>query len=457
MFGLSKTEKQQKLKARYNTELSELLIKINSNIDRSNLFASIRTGTYDQADALHNVYNDFGYPFELSFFNLINMYRRFGPATAVVDIPPDLSWLTHPTIKGSEKFNLELKKLIKKTKLWNRTKGLDKRQRVGRYAGMFIEISDNKKPDLPVGKLTGIANIRNLKPLYEGQLHVLNTEQDLTKDNYAQPTMYEFRNTDASNKNPDENSSFHIHPDRLIIAAEGADDGSIYGFSSLENIFNDLMDLRKISGSGGEGFYQNTRSAPVIEIDDETQVPSAKDQEKLTKEIDDFLGKWQKKFISRGMKFVYPNIKLDSPKEFAENSWNNISAGSRISTNILRGVQTGVLAGDKDNQSTMIMIQSRRENFLTELVTTIIDWFILHGVLSFSEYEIEWDDLTAASEDQKLDIGKKMAEINEKAFKSGMSAVFTEDEIREASGKEPLTFEIPNENIGDDKDLIDDE
>lgn len=457
MFGLSKKEKQQKLKTQYNTELSELLIKINSNIDRSNLFASIRTGTYDQSDALHNVYHDFGYPCELSFFNLINMYRRFGPAAAVVDIPPDLSWLTSPTIKGNEKFNSELKKLIKKTKLWNRTKGLDKRQRVGRYAGMFIEISDNKKPDQPVGSLSGIANIRNLKPMYEGQLHVLNTEQDVTKDNYAQPIMYEFRNTDSSNKNPDENTSFHIHPDRLIIAAEGADDGSIYGFSSLENIFNDLMDLRKISGAGGEGFYQNTRSAPVIEIDKDTKAPTEPEQEKLTKELDDFLSKYQKKFIARGMKFVYPNIKLDSPKEFAENSWNNISSGSKISTNILRGVQTGVLAGDKDSKSTMIMIQSRRENFLTELVTTIIDWFIFHKVLPFSDYEIVWDDLTAASEDEKLDIGKKMAEINEKAFKSGMSPVFTEDEIREASGKEPLEFEIPNEKIDDKEDLIDGE
>jgi len=453
MFGLSKQDKQDKLIATYNSELKDLLIQINSNTERSNLFASMRGGSFDQADALHNVFEDFGYPNELNFFNFWNMKRRFGPATAVIDIPPDLCWLSPPEVKGSEKFNRQFELLVKKTRLWNRLKGLDKRQRVGRYAGLFIQISDNKKPSEEVGGLNGLGNIDNLKPIYEGQLQVSTTEKNEKSSTFGEPTMYNFISGGVGNKDDRTTVAFEIHPSRLIIAAEGADDGSIYGISALENIFNDLMDLRKISGAGGEGFYQNTRSAPVIETEAGFKPPKGKEaKDALEKEIDDFLGKWQKKFVAQGLKFVYPDIKLDSPKEFAENSWNNIAAGSGISSNELRGVQTGVLAGDKDNKSTLTKMQSRRENYLTELVTDFADWMILHRVLPASEFEVIWDDLLAASDDDKLSLGDKMAGINEKLFKSGQGQAFTENEIRLASGHEKAVIEQPDESIDDDLD-----
>jgi len=453
MFGLSKQDKKDKLVATYNSELKDLLIQINSNTERSNLFASIRGGGFDFGDCLHNVFEDFGYPDELNFFNFWNMKRRFGPATAVIDIPPDLCWLSPPKVVGSEKFNTQFALLVKKVRLWNRLKGLDKRQRVGRYAGLFIQISDNKEPGEEVGALNGIGNIHKLTPLFEGQLKVATTESDQKSPRFGEPTMYNFIAGGVGNKDDNATAALQIHPSRLIVTAEGADDGSIYGISSLENIFNDLIDLRKISGAGGEGFYQNTRSAPVINTKEGYKPPkNDKAKKALEKEIDDFLGKWQKKFVAQGLEFVYPNIKLDSPKEFAENSWNNIAAGSGISTNELRGVQTGVLAGDKDSKATLTKMQSRRENYLSELVTDFTDWMVLHRVLPASEFEVEWDDLLAASDDDKLGLGDKMAGINEKSFKAGQGQVFDENEIREASGFEATVIEMPSEDLDDDLD-----
>jgi len=450
MFGFSNNEKEAKLKANYHSELKELLTNISTIAGRSGLVTTM-SGGYDNADTLHNVYCDFGYPDTLQFSNFWNMYRRFGVAAAVVDKPPSLSWLTPPIIEASDRFQKELELLINQTKLWNRLKGLDKRQRVGRYAGLFVEVADNKRPEEPVEMLAGIGSVRNLKPIYEGQLQVSQTNQKLGDENYGQPMMYEFTGLTDGERNENENNSFKIHPSRVIIAAEGADDGSIYGISALENIYNDLLDLRKISGAGGEGFYQNTRSAPVIKAEDGFKTPeTTAAQEELEEKIDAFLGKWQKKFVSKGLDFIYPNISLDNPKEFAENSWQNISAGSGISTNELRGVQTGVLAGDKDNKSTMVMIQSRRENFLTELVNDVLDWFIRYGVLENSEYEVVWDDMTASSDTEKLALGEKMAIINEKAFRSGTAPIFAEDEIRLSSGFEPETFAMPSERVTDD-------
>lgn len=458
MFGLSKDEKQAKLNNQFKSEFKDLLITMNSSLERSGLVASIRgtSGGYDFADTLHNIYCDFGYPAEINFTKAWNMFRRFGPAAAVVNTPPNLSWLIppdiQPTNEGNEKFNREFKLLVKKTNLWNRLKGLDKRQRVGQYAGLFIQVADNKKPSEPVEGLNSIAQVHNLKPIYEGQLKVSTTGQDVKEPNYGQPTMYRFQPSQDGSRNRDENATVEIHPTRIIIAAEGADDGSIYGISALENIYNDLMDLRKISGAGGEGFYQNTRNAPVIEVDKEFKSPNQKAADALETELDNFLGKWQKKFVAKGMKFVYPNIKLDNPKDFAENSWNNISAGSGIPSNELRGVQTGVLAGDKDNRAKLTMIQSRRENFLNELVTDVVDWFMLHGVIETVEYEIVWDDLIEAGREQRLTNAKTMTEMNQVQSNAGQPAVYEVDEIREEAGDVPLEEEIPSEDLNKEED-----
>jgi len=456
MFGLSIAEKQLKLQSKYQSELKDLLIQINSSTERTGFFARFQGGSYDQADTLHNVFEDFGYPCQLNFFNFWNMFRRFGVASAVVEMPADICWLSPPEIKGSKSFDKEFEVLVKRTNLWNRLKGLDKRQRVGRYAGLLIQVRDNLKLSDPVGSLSGVNTVVNLKPIYEGQLEVSTTDKDQQSDTFDQPTMYTYNSGATGDRNDESTFSGQVHPSRLIIAAEGADDGSIYGISSLENIFNDLMDLRKISGAGGEGFYQNTRSAPVITTKEGYQAPTKqKDKDALEKQIDDFLGKWQKKFVTSGLEFNYPNISLDNPKEFAENAWANISAGSKLSSDELRGTQTGVLAGDKNSKATLTRMQSRRENFLTELLTNVIDWMILHQVLPPSPYEIEWDDLLSTSDDDKLSLGDKMAGINEKLFKSGMSPAFTEDEIREASGHKKAKFEMPSEDINDD--LIEDD
>ena len=410
------------------------------------------SGGNDNADMLHNIFCDFGYPDLLKFSNYWNMYRRFGPAAAVVNIPPNLSWLSPPTIESSPRVLRELDILIQKNNLWNRLKGLDKRQRVGRYAGLFVQVADGEKPMEEVKMLNGVGSVVNLKPIYEGQLRVDTTGEDVTKPDYGQPTMYEFTPSGDGDRNRDDSTTIRIHPSRIIIAAEGADDGSIYGISSLENIYNDLMDLRKISGAGGEGFYQNTRSAPVINAEKDFKAPTGKEKEALEKEIDDFLSKWQRKFVSKGLTFNYPDITLTDPKEFAENSWNNIAAGSGISSSELRGAQTGVLAGDKDNKSTMIMVQSRRENFLTELVTNVIDWFMLHSVVETAPFEVIWDDMTAASDEDKLALSFKMSETNLNQFKAGGSPVYEESEMREMSGFDPEELPENNETEEDEVD-----
>lgn len=405
------------------------------------------SGGYDFADRLHQIYCDFGYPDQLDFNNFWNMYRRFGMAKIVADYYPELCWVDSPVIKGSDQFNSELDKLANKIPLWNRLKGLDKRQRVGSYAGVLIEVKDDMSLEKPMQAVNGgVDSIVNIKPIYEGQLIVNEF------DSAGNPTMYQFQPRVNGSRNPNETEGTQIHPSRLIIWAEGADDGSIYGISSIECVYNDLMDLRKISGASAEGGYQNSRSIPIFKAPETFQAPIGDDKTKFDNQVEGWLNKWRKRLVVRGLEPIFNNVTIPNPKEAYQASLNNIAAGSQVSQAILAGQQTGVLAGDKDNRSTLVTANSRRQNFLTEGVSAFIDWMIEYRVLPASKYTVEWGDLLAMSESDKLDLAEKMAGINQKQFLSGGRQVYTEDEIRQAAGYEPEEeVDVGSEEIIDDE------
>lgn len=413
-------------------------------------YAQAISGGYDFADTLHNIYMDFGYPSALQFSNFWNMYRRFGIAKNICDLPVDITWSEQPEIVGSDDFNNELNTLIDKTSLFVRLKGLDHRQRVGRYAGLFMRIRDGKAPHEPVEiPLSGPASIMQMIPLYEGQLKVLTTDTDPKSDTYGEPTMYQF-GSGAGNRDEKEQASFSIHPDRVVITAEGADNGSIYGIPTLEACYNSLMDLRKIIGAGGEGFYKNAAQNIVFTLKDAASAAHNADLlQKFNDKYDDFSQNRQRRGLwTPGLEANALESSLVQPRQFFDIALNDVSACAKIPATIIIGQQTGRLASNEDSRSFLSGVNSRRENYGSELISSVIDWCQKYGVLPMSDYDIKWSDLLAQSNTEKLESAEKMARINDLQFKSAGALPFAGEEIREAGGFEPAEDIIP-EGEGD--------
>lgn len=427
-----------------------------SNTTLRNMMSAMTSGGYDFADTLHNVYLDFGYPAQLEFKNFWNMYRRFGIAKNVVELPVDTGWISPPTVEGSAAFNSELEKIDDRLKFWVRMKGLDTRQRVGRYAGMFMRVRDGKKPDQPlVGKLNGEAVLMDMMPLYESQLEVIESDQDPMSENFGQPIMLQYSQSAVGSRNEEANNTISIHASRIVFAAEGADNGWIYGIPAMEPVYNSLMDLRKIIGGGGEGFYKNASQNIVFNLKDGASAIGYQDKlDKFNEQYDEFSRNRSRRAMwTPGMEATTLDSNLIGSKEFFDSALNDVAAGSQIPATILIGQQTGRLASSEDSRQFLSVVQSRRENFMTEMIRDVIDWFITFGVLPSSKYDVEWDDLLARSDSEKLGNAEKMATVNELQFKSGGEVPFSGDEIREAAGfeDEPLPDE-GGEDIDDDVD-----
>ena len=422
---------------------------------RSQIAAAL-SGGYDFADTLHNVYLDYGYPSTITFTQHWNMYRRFGIATRGVELYPVQTWLAPPVVTGGGQFESELAQLVKQRKLWRRLRGLDVRQRVGRYAGLFMRVRDGKQPHEPIaGTLGGVDSVVEMVPLYESQLKVTTTETNPAAENFDQPTMYQYSGSAPGNRNEHAAQSFEIHPDRVIVAAEGADNGSIYGVPVLESVYNSLMDLRKILGAGGEGFYKNAAQNVVFNLQDpSTAKANASLLQDFNNNYDDFAANRQRRAMwTPGLEAKTLESSLVNPKDFAMNSLMDVSSGFNTPLSLLIGNQEGRLAGDQDTKGFLRQVQARREDFGEELVVSVIEWFQRFGVLPAAEFAVEWPDATEASDEERLANADKMADTNQKQYLSGGEPVYSAEEIREQGGFDPYEVEgtLPDETLDDEE------
>lgn len=409
----------------------------------SKLYASV-TGGYDFGDTLHNVWVEFGYPATLTFFNFWQMYRRSGIAKAVVELVPDTCWLTNPEVKSKDAaFTRDFETLVDNRKLWQRMKAGDTRNRVGRYSALFMRVRDGLNLAEPMAdSLPGVNALVEIVPLYESQLIPATTDQDPQSERFGMPLTYYFNSNAEGNRNPQVAAAATVHWTRVIILAEGADNGGIYGISELEAPWNSLMDLRKISGAGAEGFYKNAAQNIIFELAD----PKTTKVDKSA--IEGFSDNYNEKVRASFLKsIVAPYMKannlqstLVNPKDFYFNSLYDVAAAVKIGVTILIGQLTGRLASDEDNNAFRTMCQSRRTNFLTESIDTVIQWCQRYGVLVQADYDIEWDDLLSANQTDKLLDAKQMTEINKNSFMSGGGIIFSDEEIREAAGYENDEF-----------------
>lgn len=416
-----------------------------------------RVGAFSGYDSLHNnLFQDFGYPNDLKFADYWSMYRRFGMAKTIVEIYPDYGWKEDPIVKGSDEFNSALEELNKRVKLWTRLKSFDKRQRVGNYAGLFILVADNLTPEQAMQKVTDTSSVLRLIPYYENQLYPQNFDNNPVSITYGMPKQFQIQQTQTGASQATPSNQINVDASRIITISEEADDGGLYGKSQLEDVFNDLMNVQKIAGSTAEGMYRNAAQSISFELQDAESWDLDEDElDALEAELDDFTrNRMRRSLVVPGMKANPVNSTMINPKDPFEVVVDAVVAGKRIPRSLLLGKQTGVKAGDQDTEAFLANVAARQNGFQTDLVRLVIDWFIQWGALPASDYEVEWVDPMARSDEEKLSNAEKMASVNEKQFRSGQGAVFTEEEIREAAGFETESEDDLPPEADDDAELI---
>lgn len=394
----------------------------------------------------------YGWPTQVDFDLMYRAYERTGAGNGAVHRLLDGCWQALPRIKapGSDDigaWETEVSKLFKSLGLWAKIKDFDRRNLIGRYAGLIYRVADGKELREPLERATKLVDVI---PVFENQLKVVGWHSDPNDaDNFGKPKMFQYRKRVLQNVDkqgaPDDWAE--VHPSRVQIFAEGSVGDMFDGIPLLQAGINDLINIEKISGGSAESFLKNSARTIVFNYDANAQVQAITTQDGQTKTVRE-VHEEQTKALNRnqdssivlqGGQASTLQTTISDPKPSFEVSANNFAASVRLPFTVIFGQQTGRLASDQDKADAIARYKSRQSNELTPVVEEFVRRMQAAGIIKAGEFEVEWPDIAAPSDEQKLGNLLKMTQAMTAAFQAGLPPIFTAEELRKVAGyKEAL-------------------
>lgn len=441
----------------------------NSSLEKArvNALASLFNGTSNTKR--QRLYQEFGYPVDLCFDDFYRAFTRNALAGAAVRRMVDGCWEDFPEIYEGDKtkdateltpWDKQVNKLMKLC--WKQIKGADRRNLVGRYSALLLQLKDGKPWREPVdrtviGRLSERGLVK-LIPVWEAQLEPVEWDSDAESETFGDVKMYSFTelNVDGGN-NPQPGRIINVHPERVIILAEGSDDGTLYsGKSMLEEGFNKLLDIEKVSGGASEGFLKNASRQLNYSFSEKTNfaalakalgVPEGQLAEALDMQVRRLNDSTDSaSFMQAGTAEVL-SVTASDPEPTWRTAVNEFCATIPMPVKILIGMQTGERASTEDSKDWSRTRMSRRNGFLTEVITDLITRFWKFGIIPApkgDEISVGWSDLMAPSRAEKIANMAAMADVGVKSANALGRSAITENEVRAEGELQPIT------NLDDD-------
>ncbi|EMC4149906.1 DUF1073 domain-containing protein [Cronobacter sakazakii] len=414
------------------------------------------------------LWDEFGYPSEVGFDQYYRAYERNAVAHAAVHKLLESCWVDNPTIiDGEEKdesgetteWERTVQKLLKRH--WAKLKDADRRNLVGRYSALLIQVKDGREWKDPINtdyiRSLGTERLKavvKLIPAWEAQIKPGNFDTDTMSENYGQPVMYNFNEQpvgDDGTYGPVR--SVQVHPSRVIILCEGAEDENMLsGIPLLRAGYNKLLDIEKTSGGSAEGFLKNASRQLGIAFDKETDMASLKQAaveagfKDLGEALNDKISRMNQGTDSAlVMQAGAPSV-LSVAAADPTPTWtvaaNEFSATIQCPFTILFGQQTGRLASDEDKTDWAKRCNGRRWGFMSDFITRVIERFWQIGVIDppkSGEVTLAWSDLLAPSEKEKIANMQAMAAVAKDTQQAYGTPAITENEIRAVGELEPIS------------------
>lgn len=375
----------------------------------------------------HKVDEACGYPRELTFIEYKFLIDREGIARRANSLYPDECFSQAPhcyeneSVEGDEQtpFEKGWTSLTLNYPVLNKLHRLDVVSGYGHYGVMIIGTNDNpdlSKPFPGFNELTGKFEgeptpheLLYLMPFSEGevQLGPLAT----AGARYSRPLYYNIQILNPQVPGFSSSDTKRVHWTRCIHVADGCTSSDLIGVPRLKSVYNYIMNIRKVMGGSAEMFWMGGFPGTSFEVPPELVNAGELDEEKLTKQIEDYISGFRRYLALSGVeaKQLLPNIA--SPSEHIDIQMQAMCISLEIPLRIFTGSEEARLASMNDSESWNRRIHRRQDIHVTpHILRPTVERFVQMGILPKPEkpIQIKWPDVYAVSESDRADITGKL-------------------------------------------------
>lgn len=426
-----------------------------SSIKQMETQAAFITNLYDRAmagipvldgrDGLRDIDRECGHPNEITPSDYMRMYRRGDVAKRIVNLEPDECWKDYPSIYETEEeretpFEKAVDKLIVQTKLYSYLHRLDRVSGIGRYAVLFLGLDDGEDFETPAPgyddsgptDTPGTAKVLYYRIFGETSAQVQSFESDRSNPRFGQPKYYTLAFEDVINEHQTTLTLGKVHWSRVIHVADNLIESELLGAPRMEDVYNRLLDLRKVSGGSAEMFWKGGFPGLSFEVDPKQGEFDAEARAELREDVRAYAEGLQRYITMVGVSVKSLAPQISDPTNCTKNLLILMAITKGMPQQSFMGSQQGQLDSPQDTITWRERIMLRKERHVTpNIIRAVIDRFIQYGVLPKPTeqldqplpYIVRWEPMAALSEAERAQVAKDLTESLSRYATSGAEAL----------------------------------
>lgn len=426
-----------------------------------------------------------GYPDYITPQDYQKYYDRDGLSKRVVNVLPEECWRVHPEVYETDdpketEFERQWKELCKSLGVYSYLERLDKLSGIGEYGVMLLGFDDGLTLENPVAGVTGATYLESqdaptanaegsttttpapasptaakpkrkllyMRPFAQGQAQITKVEANPTNPRYGQPTEYNLLiSTPSISGSAAETSSQVVHWSRVIHVADEKLSSDTFGVPRMQDVFNYLINVRKVGGGSGQMFWRGGFPGLSIETgigEDAAGIQmSPEDKKALKEDVERYQSSLQRYLTLVGLTAKTLAPQVADPTAHLDIQLNLVAVTKGIPLRILKGSEEAKQASKEDTNRWNGRLGRRCSQHIDPcIIRPFAVRLVEAGVLvKPAEINITRDAMDAPTETEKADVADK---------KTQAMAKYVSGNVREIMPPDHYLVEV----MGMDSDLV---
>lgn len=224
-----------------------------------------------------------------------------------------------------------------------------------------------------------------LRPFDQTLVQVTQWESNMRSPRFGQPVMYRITLNDPREMTSGIGApmaTVQVHWTRLIHVSDNRNANDWIGVSRLRPVLNPILDIRKIRGACGEGYWK--AGIPGIALSTHPQLGGdvPVDQASMKSMMENYFNSGQRDLLLVGMNATTLTPNMIDPTPYVNVMVEAVCIQLGCPVRVFRGSERGELASSQDDSSWNDRLRHRQNSYLTPwLIVPFVDRLIMCGVL----------------------------------------------------------------------------